>query len=212
MKTADLILSMSEDIGATPPVRLARAVVAALAGGFAVSAVLFWYGWSPRPGLAAALAHPLTVAKTVLPLVLAALALPFCLARARPAGRARAGWLLWLLPAAAAALFVYAFAVTPAPARMAAFLGHSIPICLPSIPTLSLPLLVALLAALRRGAPERPWLCGAGAGLIAAGLATGLYSLFCTEDLPLFYSVWYSLGILITVAIGGIAGRHFLRW
>jgi hypothetical protein len=95
---------------------------------------------------------------------------------------------------------------------MVDFLGHSIPVCLPAINLMSLPILAGLIAALRRGAPVDPQKAGALAGLAAAGLATALYSTFCTEDSPLFYSVWYSVGIAITTALGAVAGSRWLRW
>ncbi|MEZ5869652.1 MAG: NrsF family protein [Defluviimonas denitrificans] len=62
------------------------------------------------------------------------------------------------------------------------------------------------LRALKDGAPTRPALCGALAGLAAAGFATALYSTFCNEDRRLFYAVWYSLGIGIVTAAGAVAG------
>ena len=50
------------------------------------------------------------------------------------------------------------------------------------------------------------------AGLAAGVVATAIYSLFCTEDSPLFYSLWYSLGICISIGLGALAGRRWLRW
>ena len=53
---------------------------------------------------------------------------------------------------------------------------------------------------------------GALAGVAAAGGATAIYSLFCTEDSPLFYVVWYGTGIGIVTALGALIGGRALRW
>ncbi len=91
-------------------------------------------------------------------------------------------------------------------------MGHSISIRLTSIPVLSAQILVGALVALRRGAPEHPDRCGAVAGLVAAGFGAAIYSLFCIDDSPLFYGVWYTLSILFVTLIGAVAGRSLLRW
>jgi hypothetical protein len=141
------------------------------------------------------------------------LALALTLRAARPGAPAgSAKWVIGLVPLVAVALFAWAFASSLPGSRMALFLGHSIPVCLPSILILSAPVLAGLFAALRRGAPEHPARCGALAGLVAAGFATTVYSLFCTEDSPLFYVTWYGLGILIVTALGAVLGGRLLRW
>ncbi|QOL81196.1 NrsF family protein [Pseudooceanicola spongiae] len=213
MKTEDLISQLAAQpaiaANAGPEARLAPHLLA----GALVTTLMFWIALGPRPDLWAALAQPVVMAKTVLPLVLAGFALVLSVRAARPAAPPGAARLLiWLVPFAAVLLLIGAFFTTPPAQRMPLFLGHSIPVCVPSIVVLSLPILAALLTALRRGAPVRPALCGALAGLAAAGLATTLYSLFCNEDSPLFYSVWYALGICLASGLGALAGRRWLRW
>jgi hypothetical protein len=95
---------------------------------------------------------------------------------------------------------------------MMAFTGKTITACLLSIPLLALPILGALLLALRHGAVLAPIRAGAVAGLAAGGLATAVYALHCIEDSPLFYATWYSLGILIVAALGALLGSRLLRW
>ena len=75
-------------------------------------------------------------------------------------------------------------------------MGRSNGQCLVFISLMSLPLLAATLAALRRGASTRPVLSGALAGLLSGGAAAAVYALRCTEDSPLFYGLWYVLAIL----------------
>ena len=66
--------------------------------------------------------------------------------------------------------------------------------------------------ALRHGAPTRPGLAGAVAGLVASGIAATLYASHCTDDSPLFVATWYPLAIGIVVRAGYVAGSRYLRW
>ncbi|MGR3323187.1 MAG: NrsF family protein [Pseudooceanicola sp.] len=213
MKTDDLITMLAQDAAPPPAASIERRAGLGLVLGLGVAIALFFATLGPRPLLAEVMRDPVILAKTLLPLALAALALPLGLRAVRPARPlGRTGRVIWAVPAVAAALFVWAYLATPPEWRMTLFIGHSIPVCLPAITILSLPILAGLLAGLRRGAPLSPGRAGALAGLAAAGLATTVYSTFCTEDSPLFYAVWYSLAIGIATGIGALAGRRFLRW
>jgi hypothetical protein len=81
-----------------------------------------------------------------------------------------------------------------------------------AIPLLSLPLLAAALIALRHGAPARPALTGALAGMLSAGLAATLYAAQCTDDSPLFVATWYTIATAMVAAIGALAGSKLLRF
>ena len=81
-----------------------------------------------------------------------------------------------------------------------------------AIPPLSLPLLAAALIGLRHGAPNRPALAGALAGMLSAGLAATLYAAQCTDDLPLFVATWYTIATAMVAAIGALAGSRMLRF
>ena len=65
---------------------------------------------------------------------------------------------------------------------------------------------------LRYGAPTRPVLAGAAAGLLAGGLAATFYAAHCFDDSPLFVAVWYTIAIAVLTILGAIAGRLFIRW
>lgn len=213
MRTEDLIAELSARPVGTPGITVGRGVGAAFGLGLVVALAVYLACLHPRADLVAALSHPIVAAKTVLPLVLGGLALTLALGAARPAApRSRAQDAIWLVPVAAVVLFVLEFFTTPPAARMAAFVGHSIPVCLPLITLLAAPAAILTIRALRAGAPVHPARCGALAGLAAAGFAAALYSTFCTEDSPLFYAVWYSAGIGIVTAAGAVAGARFLRW
>jgi len=75
-----------------------------------------------------------------------------------------------------------------------------------------LPLLAAALLALRRGAPSRPAVTGAFAGLLSAGLAATLYAAHCTDDSPMFVATWYTIAVGLVAAIGALAGSRVLKF
>jgi hypothetical protein len=84
--------------------------------------------------------------------------------------------------------------------------------CLMTIPLMSLPLLAGALIGLRHGAPARPAVAGAIAGMLSAGLAGTLYASHCTDDSPLFVATWYTLATALVAAIGALAGAKLLRY
>ena len=84
--------------------------------------------------------------------------------------------------------------------------------CLTLIPVLSIAPLMALIYAMRAGAPENPTVAGALAGAAAAGIAATIYATNCTDDSPLFVASWYPLATLIVVVAGALAGTRLLRW
>jgi hypothetical protein len=90
--------------------------------------------------------------------------------------------------------------------------GSNSRVCLTAIPLISLPLLAAALLGLRHGAPSRPAVTGAIAGLMSAGLAATLYASHCTDDSPLFVAAWYTLAAALVTAIGALAGSRVLRF
>ncbi|MFQ3251920.1 MAG: hypothetical protein ACI9U6_000194 [Loktanella salsilacus] len=212
MNTNDLIASLGADMTPVRPGLLTNGVMLGLAGGTALTAVLFAVLWGVRSDPAAIYGNMPLLAKTLLPLALGAIALPWMLAQARPAGQSRTRHAIWALPAVLALLVAATLLTTPGPSWSMALQGKSIMTCLVSIPVLSAPILVALLVALRRGAPEHPMLCGMVAGLTAAGFAAAIYSLYCIENSPLFYGTWYTLAILGVAGVGAIAGRFALKW
>ena len=68
------------------------------------------------------------------------------------------------------------------------------------------------IAALRNGAPVRPGLSGAMAGLAASSIAAVFYAMNCFDDSPLFVITWYPLAVLGVMTAGYLAGVRYLRW
>ena len=81
-----------------------------------------------------------------------------------------------------------------------------------AIPLISLPLLIASLFGLRHGAPAKPAVAGAVAGLVSAGLAATLYASHCTDDSPLFVATWYSIATALMAALGALIGSRVLKY
>jgi hypothetical protein len=79
-------------------------------------------------------------------------------------------------------------------------------------PLLALPLVAGALIGLRHGAPARPGIAGAIAGLLSAGLAATLYASHCTDDSPLFVAAWYTMATALVTAVGALAGAKLLRY
>lgn len=209
--TDALIARLAQDPPPPPfrPARIACLAVAAIL--VPVAAFLLILG--VRPQLAAVWADPVVALKTLLPLGLCGPALLVALRLSRPGARAGAGgWLLLGPTAAAVALWLAAFALRAPAERFAEVGPASVGECLGAILALSVIPAWTMLRLLRAGATTRPALSGAAIGLTAATGAASGYSLFCTQDNPLFFVSWYGLAILAVTAAGALAGRRALRW
>ncbi|BBK43868.1 hypothetical protein STVA_38880 [Allostella vacuolata] len=209
MRTEDLIRALAADRPrAVPP--LPRLLAAALLAGLVVAVAGFLVELGVRADIREAAGTIRFLVKPATMLLLAASALATLPALARPGGRAGPG--LLLAPLALAAAVAVELAVTPSGAWGGRLVGSNALVCLVAVPLLALPLLLALLGALRQGAPERPGRLGALAGTLAGALAAALYAIHCPDDSPLFVAAWYSLAIAVTTLAGAAAGRRLLRW
>lgn len=211
MKTNDLINLLAED---TPVrMRLSRLMTIALVAGVLVSGAILLLTVGIRPHMASALDSARVLFKIGFALVLAISASGVVFRIGQPGLSVKASWLTLLLPLA---LLVAAVGieldVVPSTAWMGSLMGNNPGFCLMFIPVLSLAPLAAFMLALRSGAPERPALAGATAGLAAGGIAAALYVWHCSDDSPLFVATWYTIAIAFITAIGSLIGRRYLRW
>ena len=144
--------------------------------------------------------------------VLAVLAFTASLSLARPDAVLRARW-IWL-PAAAilAAGAALELARVPPQEWLARLVGTDPLTCFLSVFVLSLPILAGALWALRRGAPRRPQLSGALAGLLAGGVTAALYLVHCPEDSLLFTIAWHVPAVMLVTVLGALFGHRWLRW
>jgi hypothetical protein len=156
-----------------------------------------------------AMRNPFFDLKFAVTLALAISAIAVSLHLSRPEASLQ-GW-AWLLLIPAGLLAAGMAGEMMMPQRlpmMTRLVGSNSRICLTAIPLMSLPLLAAALIGLRHGAPARPAVAGAIAGLLSAGLAATLYAAHCTDDSPMFVATWYTL----VTAIGALAGSRMLRF
>lgn len=212
MKTDDLIRSLTRDL-ATPPPRLGARLALGLGLGFLLAAALFFAFLGPRPDIALAATTLRFDFKFVVTLSLAAASLFLVLRLARPAAELRpAAFAMRLVLVLLLTGIGYELITLPSVWWQTVATGKNATICLRAIPALAVPLLIGALIALRSGAPTRPALAGAAAGLLAGGIAATLYAAHCSDDSPLFVAIWYSLAVGIVAAAGAIAGRLMLKW
>ncbi len=211
MKTADLIRALAVDGIAPPSPR--RALALALIPGVAIAACLYFAVLGLRPHFLTLLGEPRFLFKVCVTILLAALSCVLVLRLARPGANARGAALLVAIAPALLAVAVGAelFAV-PAAEWSHRLIGSNAMFCLKAIPSLALAPLVAILVALRNGAPDRPALAGAAAGLFAGAIGAAFYATHCPDDSPLFVAVWYPLTIAIVTAVGAVVGSRLLRW
>lgn len=212
MNTDDLIARLAHDPAAQPlrPIRIGAGIVALTMACVAV----FLMVAGPRADLVSALTTPVVATKTLLPLLLCAAALFAALRLMRPeAGTgfrfARSGVAV-VVPCLA--LYALGFTTQARPLWFGDLTPMSVSQCLGLILLLSLPALALSLVLVRQGASTAPRRSGAALGLAVSAGATAGYSLYCTQDNPIFFVTWYGLAILITTALGALAGARLLRW
>jgi hypothetical protein len=211
METDQLIRSLAADNVHARPVGFVLAL--ALLAAAPVSMAMFFASLGVRPDVMTAMHNPFFDLKFAVTLALAISAIAVGLHLSRPEASLR-GW-AWLLLIPAGLLAGGIAGEMMLPQRlpmMTRLVGNNSRACLTAIPLMSLPLLAAALAGLRHGAPTRPALAGAIAGLLSAGLAATLYASHCTDDSPLFVATWYTIATALVTAIGALAGSKVLRF
>jgi hypothetical protein len=178
-----------------------------------VSVAMLLAGLGVRPDVMTAMHNPFFDLKFLVTLALAVPALAISLHLSRPEASLRGrAWLL-LIPAGLLLAGIASEMMLPQRLpMMTRLVGSNSRLCMTAIPLMSLPFLAAALIGLRHGAPTRPAVTGAIAGLLSAGLAATLYASHCTDDSPLFVATWYTIATAIVTAIGALAGSRVLRF
>jgi hypothetical protein len=177
-----------------------------------VSLLMFFAGLGVRPDAMTAMHNPFFDLKFAVTLALAASAIVISLHLSRPEASLKGFVWLLLIPAGLLAAGISGEMMMPQRLpMMTRLVGSNSRVCMTAIPLLSLPLLAAALIGLRHGAPARPALAGAVAGMLSAGLAATLYAAQCTDDSPLFVATWYTIATATVAAIGALAGSKLLR-
>lgn len=211
MKTSDLIVLLAQDA----PVRISfnQALVHAAIAATLIAGAGFFGFIGFRVDIDTAVESVRFLFKFAVTLALAVTAGLVLLQIGKPGACVRRwAWGL-LIPAAlvagAAALELF---VTPSLTWETRMIGHNARLCLTIIPSLSAIPLACFLFAMQHGAPERPGLAGAVAGLVSAGIAATFYAANCTDDSPLFVMFWYPIAIAAVSALGALLGQRVLQW
>lgn len=211
MKTDTLIDMLARDAGPAPRAVVARRLSPAAAVGLLASTLAAIGAFGLIPTTLFATAVPWTKMAYAGSLAIAAGWLTARLSRpGAPIGRPQRA--LVAVVVTMAVIGAVSLISQPQGARAEALLGYSWSTCPWSVLALSLPALAAALWAVRGLAPTRPRAAGLAAGLLAGSLGAFGYSLSCPEASPAFVAVWYSLGIVLSGAVGAALGPRVLRW
>jgi hypothetical protein len=212
METDQLIRTLAADNAhRARPVGFALAL--ALVAAAPISILMFFATLGIRPDVMTAMHNPFFDLKFAVTLALAIAATAVSLHLSRPEALLRGWALLLLVPAGILAAGIGGEMMMPQRLpMMTRLVGHNSRACMMAIPFISLPLLAGALIGLRHGAPTRPAVAGAVAGLMSAGLAATLYASHCTDDSPLFVATWYTIATALVTAIGALAGSRVLRF
>ena len=178
-----------------------------------VSLLMFFAELGVRPDVMTAMHNPFFNLKFAVTLALAAAAITVALHLSRPEASLRGFVWLFMVPAGLLVAGISGEMMMPQRLpMMTRLVGSNSKVCMTAVPMMSLPLLAASLIGLRHGAPSRPALEGAMAGLLSAGLAATIYASHCTDDSPLFVATWYTLSAALMAAIGALVGSRVLRF
>lgn len=212
MDTNELIKALAAD---TRPrvASLSAAWWGAAALAVAAAAAVFLATIGPRPDIAAAAGTLRFLFKFVVTITLAASAFGVVRTLSRPgAAWRRTVPYLAAAPALLAIAVVLELFALPADIWSARMIGTNSLVCLTFIPLIGLGPLAIFLLALRHGAPTRPMLAGAVAGLLAGGIAATFYAAHCTDDSPLFVATWYTIAIAGLALCGAVGAGRLARW
>lgn len=213
MKTDDLIDLLAA--GDTRPAAAApaRAIAMAWMIGLALATLGMWLGLGLNPRLGEDLSTGGFWLKLGFAMLLVATSLPWVIRLGQP-GRAEGTSPRLVMACFASVWLVGAitlFAAEPE-ARSSLLFGQSWRSCPWLIASLSLPMLVGGLIAMRGLAPTRPARTGAAIGLMSGATGMLAYLWHCPELATPFIAVWYALGALIPAGLGAGLGPRVLRW
>jgi hypothetical protein len=213
MKTRDLVERLASDGSPVERNAAPRLLDRALLQGLAGSTILLVALYGVRSDMPQLILTTMFWVRLAFPLAIIAAAMKLAERLGRPGARLRLAWFAVALPIATMLLAAGSIVLaTPPGYRLQLMLGMTWRTTTASVVLLSLPSLVAMLRAMKRLAPTRLALAGAGAGLLAGAQGLLVYSLYCSEMAAPFWGVWYVLAIAVMTAIGAAIAPRCLRW
>ncbi|MBY5333239.1 DUF1109 family protein [Rhizobium leguminosarum] len=212
-ETEDVIDSLVRDLKPVPRHALERRFALAILPALAVSLLLMLMVVGLRTDMAQALMLPVFWIKSAYNALLAIAAFAAVYRLSRPDGsEGRFFGIATAIILTLAVMAVIQLALSPAASYPVLVLGSSALHCPLLIFAFAMPVLIANTWVLRGGAPSNLGITGFIAGIAAGASGAWVYSWFCTENGLPFVTLWYSLGILWTGAIGALLGPRLLRW
>ncbi len=216
MNTDRLIDLLSSNLEPVGRVRFGKTLLLAILMGSATALSLMLATVGPRPDLDSSAHLVWTALKLLFALSVIGTASPLLLKSMRPGlEKATPTETIFLpfLAVLAAALAMLLFVPLPIWSGMLRGATPASPArCLLCIIFFSVIPFAALIGALRQGAPTRPSLSGAIAGVAAGGLGAAAYAFACTTDAIPFIAVCYGAAIALCALIGAQLGPRLLRW
>lgn len=212
MDTSELIKALASDRHG-PARSLSTVWAGAISAAIAIAALVYFTMLGLRADIAVALETPRFLFKFVVTITLVVSAFGCIRALSRPGVPPQRA--IACLAAAPALIFLAVIAellVLPSNTWSATMIGTNSIVCLTYIPLIGVGPLAILLLVLRHGAPPRPVLAGAVAGLLAGGIAATFYAAQCNNDSPLFVATWYTIAIAALAILGAAGARRFARW
>jgi hypothetical protein len=212
-KTDDIIESLVRDLKPVPRHALRRRLALCILPALGLSLLMMLAIPGLRVDISDALMLPVFWIKSAYNALIAIAAFLAVFRLSRPDGsEGRFFDRLALIFAAMIAVAAIQLFVAPAGTYRVLILGSSALHCPFLIFGFALPVYAGTVWALRRAAPADLRLTGFVAGIAAGAAGAWVYSWFCTENGMPFVLIWYSLGILLTGALGAVTGPRLLRW
>ncbi|EJT02433.1 DUF1109 domain-containing protein [Rhizobium sp. CCGE 510] len=211
--TDDIIERLVSDLTPVPRYALWRRFVLGIVPALGLSLLLMLLVLGPRVDMPDVLMLPVFWIKSAYNALIAIAAFLTVYRLSRPDGFEGRffGWLA-LVIAAMAAVAAAQLMMAPTETYPVLILGSSALHCPLLILGFAMPVYAGTVWSLRRAAPSDLRLTGFVAGLAAGAAGAWVYSWFCTENGMPFVLIWYSLGILLTGALGAVTGPRLLRW
>ncbi|MBB5551026.1 NrsF family protein [Rhizobium lentis] len=212
-ETDDIIEHLAEDLKPVPRNALRRRFTLGIVPAMGFSLLLMLIILGLRIDMPDVLMLPVFWIKSAYNALIAVAAFIAVYRLSRPDG-SEGGFfgLLALIFAAMAVVAAIQLLMAPVGTYRLLILGSSALHCPLLIFGFAIPIYAGTVWALRRAAPVDLRLTGFIAGIAAGAAGAWVYSWFCTENGMPFVLIWYTFGILITGALGAVAGPRLLRW
>ena len=213
MKTDDLIAMLATGAAPVRPRTASHRLSVALWVGLSLSLASMLLVFGLRRDLMQVMLLPMFWVRLAFPICMVVAGFVIVQRLARPGARVHLAWLGLALPVLVVwSMALMILASAPAEQRHSLVMGQTWRTCTMNIAFVSLPVFVAMMAALKGMAPTHPALTGAAAGAMAGAAGAAVYALHCQELAAPFLAVWYVLGIASPAIVGALLGPRLLRW